>query len=91
MASETAMTKPLWHGTGCYVPKEIAVCPECGGELQARSMEWATESGRPNSSALEVYCVNDYSDEPGDWHSYRQDKWQPINDAIAKWCGAIQL
>lgn len=84
--------RPLWQRNGdkdtrgIYVPKCIAVCPECGGEIQARSMEWEADTGRPVATGIELDCVDYLIHEGG--HSFAQDKWQPVRDAVAKWCGA---
>ena len=75
---------PLWHGSGCYVPREIAKCPECGSELQAKSNGWVAATGQPNGSDIDVYCAND----PDLNHRFWQSDWQPVMDAIRKWCKA---
>lgn len=87
-------TKPLWQyegqsdRRGVYVPKEVATCPECGGELQARSMEWDTETGQPTATGIELECIDYLSHESG--HNWHQSTWQPVRDVIAKWCGACE-
>lgn len=78
--------RPLWHGIGCYVPKVVAVCPECGGELTARSMQWDTETGQPDAEAIDIECLDYLSHLSG--HRWFQSDWQPIRDAIVKWCEA---
>lgn len=78
------MTKPLWFGVGCFIPREVAVCPECGGELTARSMQWDEQTGQPDASAIDVICAGD----PDVNHRWWQSTWQPVNDCIAKWCDA---
>lgn len=77
--------KALHFGGGCYVPREIAECPECGGELTARSMAWDEKTGRPIGSAIQVDCVKD----PNGRHRWHQSDWQPVLDTIRKWGGAI--
>jgi ssDNA-binding Zn-finger/Zn-ribbon topoisomerase 1 len=74
----------LWHGSGCYVPREVAECPECSGELYARSHSWIEETGQPIAEAIDIGCVND----PDCNHRYWQSDWQSIVDAIRKWCKA---
>jgi hypothetical protein len=78
--------KSLQFGKGCYVPKAVAVCPECGGELIARSMAWDTESGRPHKEALEIDCL--YAN-PNPTHRYLQHDWQRVDDAVAKFGNAV--
>jgi len=83
------MTQPraLWKGArNCYVPKEVAVCPECGGELAARSMSNEVDTGRPIASAIEFDCMNDC--RGGISHRWYQSTWQPIRDAVTVWSGA---
>ena len=75
----------LHHGSGCYIPKGVAVCPECGGELHARSMSWEQATGRPIAADIEIGCVAD----PDLNHRFWQSDWQPVRDAIAKWVKAI--
>ncbi len=82
----TETTKALWNGTGCYIPKTVAVCPECGGELTARSMQWDAETGRPDAAAIDIECLDYLSHMSG--HRWHQSDWQPIRDTIAKWCDA---
>lgn len=76
--------RALWHGSGCYIPASVAVCPECRGELYAKSMSWDKTTGRPIGSALEINCVQD----PDLNHRWHQSDWQPVIDSIRKWCGA---
>ena len=79
----------LWHGGACFVPKEVAVCPECGSELSARSLACDTLSGQPEAASIEIECLYDISevyDEFG--HAWRQSDWQDVRDEIARWCNA---
>lgn len=82
--------RPLWRWgedtRAIYVPKFVAICPECQGELQARSMEWEQATGRPVATGIELDCIDYLSHESG--HSFTQDKWQPVLDAVYKWCDA---
>lgn len=75
---------PLSHGSGCYVPREVAECPECGGELTARSMQWDEQTGVPSAADIDVQCVND----PDCNHRWWQSDWQPVLDAIRRWSKA---
>lgn len=76
--------KPLWHGSGCYIPTTVAVCPECGGELYAKSLSWWAETGQPSANSIDIHCRED----PDLNHRWHQSDWQPVRDAIAKWSGA---
>jgi len=84
------MTGPLHSGGGAYVPKEIAVCPECGSQLTARSHSWDAETGVPCAVDIEIECTADELDDPSTWHKFHQCDWQPVRDAVAQWAGAIQ-
>jgi hypothetical protein len=79
--------KALWHGGGVYVPRSVAVCPECRGELTARAMEWDTETGQPSAVGIEIDCLN-FLVHDGVGHRWHQSDWQPVRDAVAKWCKA---
>ena len=81
---------PLYRGGEASVPREIAVCPECQGSLTARSQEWEIDTGRPNAAALAVDCDADTGRDEEWNHSYWQSDWQPVIDAVAKWCDALQ-
>lgn len=81
--------KPCWGGSGCYVPGSVAVCPECGGELTARSMQWDAATGQPDATAIDIDCVDYLSHQHA--HAWHQSQWQPVRDAIAKWCAAFNL
>ncbi len=39
--------RDLWGGKGCAVPKEIAICPECGDNLTVMCMAWDDATGQP--------------------------------------------
>lgn len=74
-------------GSGCYVPREVAICPECEGELAARCIEHEVATGRPIATGIEVDCMNDLRDGKAG-HRWYQSDWQPVRDVIAKWCDA---
>jgi hypothetical protein len=82
--SEIPGQVPLWNGSQYPVPKHVATCPECLGELVARSMEWETETGRPVASSIEIDCLGEIRQR----HDWKQHLWQPVRDAIAKWADA---
>lgn len=75
---------PLTHGSGCYVPREVAECPECGGELHARAMQWDAETGVPDAESIDLDCIADRACR----HRWWQSDWQPVLDKIRKWSGA---
>jgi hypothetical protein len=82
----------LWDSmtsNGVYVPKQVAVCPECGGELTARATEWVAGTRQPTESGVEIDCLADMEREFE--HRYWQSDWQPVRDAITKWCKARSL
>jgi hypothetical protein len=78
--------KKLLYGGNCYVPKDIAVCPECGSRLKAVSIEWLSETGIPTTGGLEVSCKNSFVE----WHRYWQSDWQSVINQVEKWCGAVE-
>lgn len=80
--------KPLWNGSGCYIPREVATCPECDSELTARSMEWEADTGRPVATAIEIQCLDVMLAHEDRLHHWWQSHWQPVRDKIAAWCGA---
>lgn len=65
------------------MPKTVAVCPECGGNLHVESGEWIEETGVPTIGALYIDCENEESER----HRYWQSDWQSIFNAVEKWCG----
>jgi hypothetical protein len=86
---EAFARQALLFGGSTDVPDTIAKCPECGGNLAARSMQWDAASGQPDASALDIDCQDALSH--CDSHRWHQSEWQPVRDAIVKWCGAKQL
>lgn len=87
---------PLWtglgsirEGRGLYVPESIAKCPECGDSLIAECTAWETDTGRPLATSIELSCMCDM--RAGTFevnHRWSQSKWQPVRDAVVKWCDA---
>lgn len=78
---------PLWGiGPGIYVPRGIAKCPECQSELVAQCIQ-CDEEGRPIATGIELDCVKGLH-EACVSHTFSQDKWQPIRDAVSRWCDA---
>jgi len=79
--------KPLRYGTEAGVPTTVARCPECGSALFARASAWREDDGTPLASAIEFDCIDDVEEVN---HLYWQSDWQPVRDAIAKWCEAVK-
>lgn len=87
---------PLWiglgsirEGRGLYVPESVARCPECASGLIAECCEHEIATGRPVATGIELTCQVFLGDRDNDTgHSFSQDKWQPVRDAVVKWCDA---
>lgn len=87
---------PLWAGTkggqkGLYVPDNIGKCPECSMSLIATCYEWQADNGRPVATGIELTCISHISEEGRDkreCHRNEQSMWQPVRDAVVKWCDA---
>jgi hypothetical protein len=75
----------LLFGGNADVPAAVAKCPECGGELAARSMQWDEHTGQPDAIALEIDCADHLSHHHA--HNWHQSTWQPVVDAVRKWSG----
>lgn len=71
------------------VPKRVAVCPECGGELLVQVCAWDTETMRPiRDEGIEVDCVNepDPDDEDAEsQHRWWQGEWMATLDKVRLW------
>lgn len=81
--------RALWFGRKCCVPAVVAVCPECRGELAAEALQWDSKTGQPSASSIEIDCLKDLRNVQRETTHYgRQSDWQPVRDAVAKWCGA---
>ena len=65
------------------VPAEIAVCPECGGELW-----WQLTCDDPDLAGLELDCDWDESHED---HRWWQSDWQPVLDEVKKYMRRTML
>lgn len=90
----------LWHGKSCEVPREIAVCPECGSELYVYCQGWHTDTGQPLAADLQIECEAEnwiLGIDEGEWsnvyngdtgHSWKQSDWQSVREAIVKWAMA---
>ncbi len=72
------------------VPKEVAVCPECGASVEVEVVEiqeandgkWRVSD---DGSGLHIMCS-----EETDWH-YRQPyiDWLPLDDKIVEWLNGV--
>jgi hypothetical protein len=76
----------LLNGGNCDVPKNIAVCPECGSGLSAESNEWDEETGKPSKGGLLLICEN-YDEN----HRGYQSDWQIVHHHVEDWCGAVDV
>lgn len=64
------------------VPTSIAECPECSKTIVVMSHAFYEETDQPIGSALQIECIDERC------HRYWQSDWQPVVDAVRKWCGA---
>ncbi len=62
-----------------YIPTEIAVCPECGGQLEIVGDFNPTEDITPH-----IACENDEISESENFHRGWQSEWQPIIDKVTE-------
>jgi hypothetical protein len=70
------------------VPESVAVCPECSKGLIAVAGAWS-EDGRPAVEGIDIECVSEMREDANPKpHGYAQSKWQPVREAVAKWCDA---
>ena len=66
------------------IPRLIAICPECGGTLEAEITTRVTATNRPTSGGVLVRCSNE---DEGVYHSYLQSDWAMTNDTVEKYLG----
>lgn len=74
------------------IPKSVAFCPDCMGQLLLSTSCFDTETGKPIEGELFIRCEK----EAGSWplqynamtHSYSIRDWPWVNDAILKWVSA---
>lgn len=67
------------------VPKEITVCPECGGRLW-----WQVET-TDDLRDLTLDCEDepDIEEENDDmYHRWWQGEWEPVIDSVRRWVGS---
>lgn len=71
------------------VPRTVAVCPECDGELEIECDEWTIVDGvsRPTQAGLIVYCDAKKTEE--DEHQYNQCDWMPVQNQVCDWLEAV--
>lgn len=84
---------PLWigfgsirEGRGLYVADKVAVCPECGSGLIAECREHEKATGRPVATGIELSCLKEMEGKV--IHGFSQSLWQPVRDAVVRWCDA---
>ncbi|MAW08341.1 MAG: hypothetical protein CME61_08715 [Halobacteriovoraceae bacterium] len=85
--SEESGLTLLLYGGNALVPLSVAKCPECGAQLHAESTVWGAERGEPNTGDVMVDCTADPECE----HRHWQCDWQPVVDAVERWCGATDV
>ena len=82
-------SRPLWRqdpgaaGSGCYVPRIVAECPECGSTLTAECTEHEVDTGRPIATGIEVVC-----DARESRHRWHQRDGKPEREWNEKRCHA---
>lgn len=64
------------HGGTIAIPKQLLICPECGGRLDIEINEWQTETGLPVFGGFYLNCENESSVN----HRHWQSDWQPAID-----------
>lgn len=98
VAAISASPQALLYGGRCDVPMEVAVCPECGGQLHAHSTAWITRTGQPIVDGLVVSCTRDIdADDLGEKgpamdsidHRWMQDTWIGPRGRVATWAEAM--
>lgn len=79
------------------IPRVIAVCPECDGNVEVECNEWTMVDGvsRPTQGGLLIYCdrdnpLGDPENDKGDDHHYAQCDWVPVHLAVYKWVEAVE-
>lgn len=73
-------------------PKEVCVCPICGGVVVAEFDEYETETGIVTETGLHLDCKDgpdEESDEYDDWFSTHWSMpyvdWLPLTERMHKW------
>lgn len=74
--------KALMHGGDGPIPRSIALCPECEGELYGDVDHWYTDSGEPVD--INLSCEHETLDGPR-MHSWYQGDWQYVVDRVKCW------
>ena len=94
----TTNINDLLRGGQCDLSKEVAVCPECGSELEIDCYEWDLVTGFPTRSGFNLDCKQEEEDLD-DWihndddtrdkrevmHRHWQSDWQPVIDKVWAW------
>jgi hypothetical protein len=66
------------------IPKSIAVCPYCQGQLYLEVDEWDTETGVPTEAGTHAQCEHD--EEEPERHSYMPYVyWLPMLRKVYAW------
>ena len=98
----TSQKQTAKYGDIIRIPREVAVCPYCGGELIARPEAWsenddgiweAQESGLDCVTEPELDPANESTvEEWDDWiarHTYMPYVyWLPVDMKVTKWINA---
>lgn len=74
------------HGGTIAIPKQLLVCPECGGRLDFEVNEWETATGLPVIGGFYLNCENENSVS----HRHWQSDWQPAIDKAAQLFMAVE-
>lgn len=69
------------------IPRIVARCPECGGELVVQVTEYTTDDGAPTEHGIEVDCVRDDLGEenPQNPHRWWQGEWDRTLHHVRAW------
>jgi len=65
------------------VPRDVAVCPECGGELEVECDCWDTDTGKPLEECIYPTCSNEIME-----HRCWQGEWMPARMRVIRWLQA---
>lgn len=75
----------LYGGT-IAIPKQLLVCPECGGRLDFEVNEWESETGKPVLGGFYLNCENEGSVR----HRHWQSDWQQAIDKAGQLFMAVE-
>jgi hypothetical protein len=79
---DTKHRETLTVATPQRVPKQIAVCPECGGGLwwQFTTKDWLRD--------MHLDCEDDDWEDEDTGHRNWQADWQPVLEKVRQWLAA---